>query len=247
MCTLTWQYDQHGLRIYFNRDEKRTRLPARPPVIRKIQGVRVLAPVDGNAGGTWLAVNEYGLAVAILNYYEAEAMVPPGSGDFQSRGQLVLDLAASRDGHGLIDKLHHLNHHAYRPYILAVFTMDQSGVMARWNGLQFSEIDLKRQSLPVTTSSFRTEDVLEARKKLFQDMLAGNRVVTDDLLLNYHRSRSEKGGAYAVTMSRPDACTVSFNKVTIGNASVSFLYEERDHIGNDPGYLPGVCVEMPRS
>jgi len=247
MCTLTWLYDQHGLRIYFNRDEKRTRLPATPPVIQIIRGVRVLAPIDGNAGGTWLAVNEFGLAVAVLNYYEAEASAPAGSGDFNSRGQLVLDLAASRDGHEAIDQLHHLDHRAYRPYILALFTPDQAGLMARWNGRQFSEIDLNRQPLPVTTSSFRTEEVLNARKKLFQEMLAGKNGITDDLLLNYHRSRSELGGAHSVTMSRPDACTVSFNAVTIGNSDVSFLYEERDQAGDDPAYRPGICVEMSRS
>jgi len=246
MCTLTWLYDQHGFRIYFNRDEKRTRLPASPPVIHLIQGVRVLAPNDGNAGGTWLAVNEFGLAVAVLNYYEAEALVPSGDADFQSRGHLVLDLASSGNGYAAINKLHHLNHRSYRPFVLALFTPERSGVMASWNGRQFSEIDLNRQPLPVTTSSYRTEEVLDTRKKLFHRMQNG-REITDDMLLNYHKSRSENGGAFSVTMSRLDACTVSFNAVTVRNSSVSFLYEARDEAGDDSGYKPGVCVEMPRS
>lgn len=246
MCTLTWIKNPNGCRIYFNRDEKRTRLPATPPSNQVIEGVRVLAPNDGNAGGSWLAVNEFALAVAILNYYEAEAMVPPNENQYRSRGHLVLDLAASRNDHDMIRKLHHQSFDAFRPFIIVLFTSGDNGVVARWNGRQFSEINLTRQALPLTTSSFRTAEVLEERKRLFHEMMKGD-VPTDRRLADYHKSRSEKGGAYSVAMSRPDACTVSFNLVNIGSSTVSFHYEERDQSGDDPAFRPAVTVEMPRS
>lgn len=48
-----------------NRDERYDR-PARPPAIVE-QNPTVVAPLDEQAGGTWIGVNEYGLLVALAN------------------------------------------------------------------------------------------------------------------------------------------------------------------------------------
>lgn len=246
MCTLTWLKDREGLRIYFNRDEKRTRLPAAPPRISVINGIRVLAPVDGNAGGTWLAVNEHGVAVAILNYYEAEADGAHSNGNYESRGHLVLRLASQPEASAAIDALRSLPHDAYRPFIVAIFSINHEGMMARWDGRRCTEIGLDSISLPVTTSSYRTNDVLASRTEQYHAMLAG-RPVSDDLLAAFHKSRSGKGGPFSVTMTRPDACTVCFNAVMIGDKMISFFYEDRDVAGDDPGYRSGVTVTMTRT
>src|ERR1041385_4608949 len=53
-----------------NRDERRTRAPATPPERRTLDGVPVLAPRDGEAGGTWIAVNAFGHTLALLNRWD---------------------------------------------------------------------------------------------------------------------------------------------------------------------------------
>jgi len=52
MCTATWLRGITGYEVFFNRDELATRKPARPPARRDRGGVRILAPLDGDAGGT---------------------------------------------------------------------------------------------------------------------------------------------------------------------------------------------------
>ena len=54
MCTITWLAEPDGYQVFFNRDEKRDRKPARPPAVYETQGLQSVYPVDGKAGGTWL-------------------------------------------------------------------------------------------------------------------------------------------------------------------------------------------------
>lgn len=69
-----------------NRDEAYDRPATGPRLITA--DPRVLAPVDQQAGGTWLGVNEYGLVAAIANREGG----PTGE---RSRGQLVRDVLAT--------------------------------------------------------------------------------------------------------------------------------------------------------
>lgn len=68
-----------------NRDED-LRRPAEPPSVWDNGGVRILAPRDVQAGGTWLGVNAFGVFAALTNRY-----TPSPNPQARSRGQLVLD------------------------------------------------------------------------------------------------------------------------------------------------------------
>ena len=64
MCTVTWIEQPDRYSLFFNRDELRTRLPARPPEIHTGDRARYVAPIDGDAefargGGMtlWLAAD----------------------------------------------------------------------------------------------------------------------------------------------------------------------------------------------
>jgi uncharacterized protein with NRDE domain len=68
-----------------NRDEFANR-PSRGPALRETRHGRVVAPLDEQAGGTWLGVNSAGLFAAITNR-RCESPDP----ERRSRGLLVLD------------------------------------------------------------------------------------------------------------------------------------------------------------
>ena len=59
-------------RLFFNRDERRTRRPAIPPAVHRKGDTRFIAPRDGDFGGSWLGVNEHGVSLCLLNGYAAE-------------------------------------------------------------------------------------------------------------------------------------------------------------------------------
>ena len=246
MCTLTWISDPRGTRIYFNRDEQRTRLPASPPAPLVRNGVHVLAPLDGNAGGTWLSVNERGLTIAILNFYEADAARTAGPPHHRSRGQLVLDLADAETPTAMRERLALFSMNDFRPFIVVGIDAAGQGLEVRWDGHATAVRDLASIPLPITTSSFRTPEVLAARRHQFETMKSTG-PVTDAMLRAFHRSRDPLGGPFSVTMTRPDAMTVSFSAVEVGTREIRFYYEPRAKNGADPDYEAGITAVMKRT
>ncbi|HKX45758.1 MAG TPA: NRDE family protein, partial [Planctomycetota bacterium] len=84
MCTVTWIRRVDGFELFCNRDERRTRPAALLPEARRgPSGIEYAAPIDAEAGGTWVAVNERGLALCLLNHYQA---AEPLGRDLASRG-----------------------------------------------------------------------------------------------------------------------------------------------------------------
>jgi uncharacterized protein with NRDE domain len=90
MCTLLFRYrpeDEYPLAILSNRDEAYKR-PSGGWDWRGESG-QYFAPVDLEAGGTWIGLNRHGVVVALTNIF-------PGRRDpaFRSRGKLVTDMLA---------------------------------------------------------------------------------------------------------------------------------------------------------
>lgn len=245
MCTLTWHTDDRGTRVFFNRDEQRTRLPALPPSLHLRNGVQWLAPVDPNAGGTWLAANDQGMAVAILNHYDAEHAKPSNRSEHRSRGQLVMDLADVRAPAEILARLSAMHLEQYRPFILVGLHASGRVGECRWDGSSLQVGGLTASDLPVTTSSFKTEEVLAARRAKFR-ALVGSGVAEDEQFEAYHKSRDPLGGPYSVTMTRADAMTVSYCRVDLGLQAIRYSYQDRLREGEDPGYAPVVEIVLAR-
>jgi hypothetical protein len=88
VCTLTvaWQaFASHPVVVAANRDERYDR-PSAPPHTFEVNGRRVLAPTDEEAGGTWMGYNDAGLFAALTNRW---VKLPAGE---RSRGLLVRDV-----------------------------------------------------------------------------------------------------------------------------------------------------------
>ena len=96
MCTVSWLHAADGYHLFFNRDEQKTRGAERPVEVGRQAGTSFLSPSDSDFGGTWLATNEYGLSVGILNGYRASRDArDEGRARWRSRGLLPLDLIAA--------------------------------------------------------------------------------------------------------------------------------------------------------
>lgn len=93
MCTLTiaWQvFESTPILLGANRDELYDRASDPPRVINGER--RLLAPIDEEAGGTWIGYNEDNVVAAITNRW-----VDADLQGERSRGQLVRDALEQRD------------------------------------------------------------------------------------------------------------------------------------------------------
>src|SRR5262249_41409309 len=91
MCTVTFIAHRNGYCLGMNRDEKLTRAVGTPPTKKKMNGRTVLCPADPG-GGTWIALNESGASLALINWYSVTKRVQLYS---ISRGEVVRNVSAA--------------------------------------------------------------------------------------------------------------------------------------------------------
>lgn len=224
MCTVTWRRDESSYEVFFNRDEKRDRPPARGPQIVKSGTHRFIAPIDGKAGGAWLAANEAGLTVGVLNYYDGQAGPPPAAP--RSRGLLVLDQMRLATASAVRDALCGAALDCYPAFVLLAFD-PREGWCIHWDGQVARATALDPSARPISTSSFDTVEVLRERRARYGKLVGGGEP-SADALQRFHRDTIPRGGAYSVWMERPDAWTVSFSRVIVRPGEIQFLYQSRD-------------------
>ena len=118
MCTLAiLRRPDHDwpVLIAANRDEMVGR-PAKPPGRHWPDRPEVVAGLDVLAGGTWLGVNDWGVAAAVLNRHGSLGPAPGR----RSRGELVLEALDHADAVAAAEALSHLDPTAYRTFNLVV-------------------------------------------------------------------------------------------------------------------------------
>ena len=228
MCTLTWRQGEWGYEVYFNRDELRSRPAAFAPSLQLTRNtdslptaessVAFLSPTDPVAGGTWIACNQTGITLCLLNGY-LEAETDAAHSGRRSRGLLVRDLAGctSRD---LLPQLlaEQLARFRYSSFLLAVFAPNLSPEGWSWNG---HALDPRQVSPPVVSSSWDQAGAEHYRRQIFNALTeAGD----PQQLLAFQSSHAEQPSALTPCMHREDARTVSLTRVQVSNRKVSMEY-----------------------
>ncbi len=220
MCTVSWLQHDDGYELFCNRDERLTRAAALPPRAGERDGVRYIAPVDGNFGGTWIATNEFGLSLCLLN--GARRCVDPRTGGTRSRGLLLLDLVASPDVRSMADQVARVDLSVYAPFTLAAIERGGTASVVVWDG--FERAPSLPARMPLISSSFDPDGVYEKRGAEFRRQLEGAGRLDADLLYAFHRSHGAAKSAYSPCMHRADARTVSFTWIHVGARTADFLY-----------------------
>src|SRR5262245_66479542 len=127
MCTVSFVPNAAGFRLAMNRDEKRSRIAALPPAAFKLGAHRVLYPREPG-GGTWLAVNDAGLCLALINWHRIER---EPRGRIESRGRIIPELIAAEDSRAVTRKIRAMPLKRFRPFRLLVIDSGQRRV-AEW-------------------------------------------------------------------------------------------------------------------
>ena len=118
MCTLViFRRPRHRWPVLIgaNRDEMVDR-PSKPPGRHWPARPEVIAGLDMLAGGSWLGINDWGVAAAVLNRHGSLGPSP----DRRSRGELVLEALDHADATAAAEALSDLDPEAYRTFNLIV-------------------------------------------------------------------------------------------------------------------------------
>lgn len=161
MCTVSWFLAKDGYQVFFNRDEQKGRALAHKPRYFNDLGVKCLMPVDPVGGGSWIAMNQAGLSVCLLNYYQRNN----SDSDLISRGLLVKSLVNYTSITQIRAVLNAMPLKSYAAFTLMVFPANlslQNGAVSafRWDGNRLSEIDAVS---PMVSSSVSLDEVANYR------------------------------------------------------------------------------------
>lgn len=217
MCTVSWTHQADRHHLLCNRDEQRTRGIATPPAVFERGCTRFVAPTDADHGGTWIAVNEYGLGLCVL---DGRCRKPARGG--RSRGFVIPELIWHRSAGDCAVALGQFNLAPFASFTLLMLEPGQPATVAAWDGTTLAvDRDADRRA-PLVSSSFDPERVRRSRTREYVRHTKGD----PSSLYRFHTSHGDggAGNAYSPCMHREDAETVSFSWVVVTRDEVRFLY-----------------------
>ena len=215
MCTVSWIHRPDGYHLLCNRDEQRNRGPAAAPEVFEHDRARFISPTDADHGGTWIAVNEHGVGLCLLNGLGRDA----ARGE-RSRGFVIPELIRLRSIGDCALVLGRFNLAPFEPFTLLMLEPNRPATVATWDGAALAiDRDADRRA-PLVSSSFDPEGARRSRSREFA------RHVTADpaSLYAFHTSHGDGAGPYSPCMHRADAETVSFSWVVVNRDEIRFLY-----------------------
>jgi hypothetical protein len=223
MCTVTIVSWRDIVRLACNRDELRTRAAALPPQICRFGNRQAILPLDPAGGGTWIGVNNAGLAMTLLNVNSGKIALP-SKAPCMSRGSIIpslLHCETLSEAVASALKVIAANHAPFR----LVLVSQKEAAELRSDGEAMRLIRRVALSTPVlfTSSGLGDELVEGPRSELFSEMFSKHECgfAQQDAL---HRHQWPDRPHLSVCMSRSDARTVSHSVVTIRPWEVNLTY-----------------------
>ena len=222
-------------RVKFNRDERRTRPPALPPVQHIYEEHVAVHPIDPQGGGTWVAVSSAGLVFALLNGYsesdapsEADGRVNPAT-SATSRGLIIPTLLSADTLALAATRARALDPTAFLSFRLVIVSDEGACEIVHGahgghgHGRQLEIRDVEEGDAWMrSSSSVRPGVVLPHRRALFDHEVAASRLaVVQD---RFHLTRHADDSALGVLMERDDARTMSVTTVEVFAAHARMTY-----------------------
>jgi len=211
MCTLSFIARGDGYLLGMNRDERLARGGGLPLEGRDRVGGRALYPTDG-AGGTWIAANEYGVALAVLNWNEvAQAELPK---DRLSRGTLLPALIAMHSSAGVDAVLGEMELKRMMPFrMVGVLPAAKEIAEWRWDGSQIALAHHEWEARHWFSSGLGDRQAelerADACARAWRQQDAGS----SSWLRRLHASHGAAAGPFSICVHRPDARTMSYSEI----------------------------------
>src|SRR5258707_11078162 len=224
MCTVTFIARKKGYCLGMNRDEKLTRPTGLPPKKRKVDGRAIIYPSEPG-GGTWIAMNDHGATLALINWYSIAARV---GGKAVSRGEVINSMSAAISPDFADAALHELPLNQINPFrLIGVFPVTGEIVEWRWNLKQLVRKNLPWKSQQWISSGFDEPTAQRVRSRTYRLAQKQKSPGAVEWLRRLHRSHMPQTGPFSTCMHRKDAATVSYTEVAVSGQHALMRYCNR--------------------
>jgi hypothetical protein len=218
MCTVSFVPKANGFYLAMNRDEKRSRATALPPKVFDLSDRRVIYPRE-LSGGTWIAVNDSGVCLALVNWHRIER---EPVNRIVSRGRVITALAGKANSADVANGLRGLRLQATRPFrLIAIIPADKAITEWRWNLERLS-----KHKHPWRTQHWFSSGFDERKAESVRRSTCERRPTTDiNQLRALHRSHAPRRGPFSICMHRDDAATVSYTEIKVEDGKITMYYK----------------------
>jgi Transport and Golgi organisation 2 len=222
MCTVSFIPNPQGFYLAMNRDELLTRVAGLPPCVFESKGYRAIYPREPS-GGTWIAMNERGICLAITNWHRVDC-VPPGS--LISRGEVVKSLALAGSlaevEKGLQDlPLCHMR--AFR--LFAIASQEQSVKEYCWDVRQLQHHRRSWTRRHWFSSGYDEPTAERARARICEQAWHKLGAGTLGWLRELHATHLPEPGPFSICMHQAVAETVSYTEIVLRDEQITVRYQ----------------------
>jgi hypothetical protein len=173
-----------------------------------------MAPFDSASGGTWIGVNERGVASCLLNGYEPDDDALRGDPSVPSRGVIIPRILEGQDGPGPARLPEALDFSAYPSFTMLVASKD-GGELVRWRrGAGIAREPILPGFTFLTSSSWREPEIARRRRSLFDAWRAAGEPTINGLP-TLHVTAAAGEESEAVFMTRRESATRSITQVSV--------------------------------
>jgi len=222
MCTVTFLPAGDAVYLTSSRDEHPQRPAATPPLPLHHAGAALLAPRDGAAGGTWIAVNSRGQAGVLLNgALTAHRPAPPYR---HSRGLVLPALLAAEDP---ITAFSNYPADGLEPFTLVLYATPYL-YECRWNGLKKSLRALPADQPHIWSSATLYDPaVADLRSNWFAQWQASHPVPAWTDIRRFHQEAGDGDETCSLVMKRGTHIrTVSICSLKLQRTEASIHYQD---------------------
>jgi len=222
MCTLTVVTRNNAYLMAMNRDETIARGAGFPAEIHEFEGAKAIYPSDGD-GGTWFATNEYGIALALLNWNTAALHAIDLK--TQSRGRVIPALIDSRslsDLHAVFDVSSFEGMMPFR--LVGVFPSEREMWEWRWDSTQLDFEIHAWKSRHWFSSSLSDELAESVRGAACRNAEHESDVGSIPWVRRLHASHPCDPGPFSLCVHRQDVKTLSYSEVMVTPGHIRVAY-----------------------
>jgi uncharacterized protein with NRDE domain len=218
MCTVTYAPIDGGFVVTSNRDEYHQR--ETDPPTRRDKGLYY--PKDATAGGSWIAANNQGYVVCLLNgAFDKHKHHPPYS---KSRGKIVLEAAQAEDS---LQFAQQCDLQGVEPFTL-ILVKKELLIELRWDGTDKFLSEKDTNEIHIWASPTLYDDVaFKLREQWLENYLETHSGLSvKERFWDFHNTQHGNDLANDIVMKRANGLkTVSISQVQVAT-DVAFRYKD---------------------
>jgi hypothetical protein len=180
-------------------------------------------PIDPQSGGTWIAVNDAGLVLAIMNVYAGSKPAGPTTPN-KSRGTIIPALLDATTLDEAFSRTAQLNLEDYANFRLVLINQHAVASVYSSAGSYERNAPTAINGPILFTSSGLGDALVDVPRRALFDAWFVPGANGRDLQDSYHRHSWPDRRDVSVCMSRPEARTVSCTTVEVDGTTVTMTY-----------------------